>query len=88
MTIEEKRAAVQTKITAFMTTADLSKVTAWQAYIELYPDDVDFGTFHAVWQHVLNPQAEAEHEALIDSLPKPEPVASSPVPPPEAKAAA
>jgi hypothetical protein len=48
------RIALHLAVRAFVGSNDISKITAQQAYDKLYPDHVDLGTFHSVWQHVLS----------------------------------
>lgn len=71
MDAQTLRSQVQEKIVAFLATADASKVSAWAAYLELFPYQVDWAMFHSIWQHVRNPQAEIEHQEMLDRITPP-----------------
>lgn len=68
MTNAQKREAIRLRLAAWLETADLSTTTVRQAYDTLYPDQVSFEQFEDVWQSLRNPQPEADHHALLESL--------------------
>jgi len=69
MLTEDQHKKLADKITAYLRANDKSKVTAQEAYAQLYPDQVDLMTFVQAWHNVLKgDEWTKEHQAMLDRI--------------------